>query len=59
MTVETEATKPDSINYKRGNVEIVLTDFHATLYRWMVGMYGEQDATEKFWWLWHKKGSSR
>lgn len=49
---------PQSIVYERGNVYVTLEGFHAWLYRSMVGIYGKADATERFWWLWHKKKGS-
>ena len=50
-----EQAKPEPIAYKRGNVCTQLKGFHAGLYRGMIWKYGETEATERFWWLWHKK----
>lgn len=55
MTVDCEAVKPEAVVYQRGTVYIRLNGFHAWLYRGMVWQYGEAEATERFWWLWHKK----
>jgi hypothetical protein len=57
-TVITQAVEPEPITYKRGTVYVKLTGFNAWLYRGMVAMYGQQEATERFWWLWHKKENS-
>ena len=54
-TVVLEAAVPEPIFYKRGIVFVKLTGFHAYLYRGMIWMYGQTEATERFWWLWHKK----
>lgn len=50
-----EATEPEPIAYKRGTVYVKLTGLNAWLYRAMIWAYGEDEATERFWWLWHKK----
>ena len=50
-----ESVEPESVAYKRGKVYITLTGSHAALYRQMVWFYGEAEATERFWWLWHKE----
>ena len=55
MTVDYESVTAESVVYKRGNVCIKLDGFYAWLYRGMIGMYGEAEATERFWWHWHKK----
>lgn len=52
-----EQTAPEKITYKRGACLVELTGANASLYRAMIWQYGESAATEKFWWLWHKKGS--
>ncbi len=57
-TVVLEAAEPEPIFYKRGTVFVKLTGFHAYLYRGMIWMYGQSEATERFWWLWHKKENS-
>lgn len=54
-TVTCESAEPEKIIYQRGTVYIYLYGFHAWLYRGMIGMYGKAEATERFWWLWHKK----
>ena len=53
-----EQAKPEPIAYRRGNAYIQLTGFHAGLYRGMIWMYGEAEATDRFWWLWHSKENS-
>lgn len=53
VTFEIGSTEP--ISYKRGNALVTLTGFNAWLYRGMIGMYGKEEATERFWWHWHKK----
>lgn len=50
-----ETVTAESIVYERGNVSIRLEGFYAWLYRGMIGMYGKAEATERFWWHWHKK----
>lgn len=57
-TVVLEAAEPEPINYKRGTVFVRLTGLNAWLYRAMIWAYGEAEATERFWWLWHKKENS-
>lgn len=57
-TVIIEATEPEPIAYKRGTVYVKLTGLNAWLYRAMIWAYGENEATERFWWLWHKKENS-
>ena len=57
-TVITQSVEPEQITYKRGTVYVKLTGFNAWLYRGMVAMYGQSEATERFWWLWHKKENS-
>lgn len=57
MITAFEQTAPKKITYKRGTCFVELTGANASLYRAMVWQYGESAATEKFWWLWHKKGS--
>ena len=54
-TVTFEAETPESIEYKRGTVFVMLKGFNAWLYRQMIWQYGKVEATERFWWLWHKK----
>lgn len=54
-TVTYESAATDSIMYQRGNIYIKLEGFYAWLYRGMIGMYGKDEATERFWWHWHKK----
>lgn len=56
--VFTESLQPESIAYKRGSVCVNLTGYHACQYRQMIGVYGKSEATERFWWLWHKKEGS-
>ena len=53
--VSFEAAEPEAIMYKRGPVFVKLTGFHAGLYQGMIWRYGNAEATERFWWLWHKK----
>lgn len=53
-----EAVTAESIVYQRGAVYIKLDGFYAWLYRGMIGMYGKAEATERFWWHWHKKEGS-
>ena len=55
--VACEAVTADSIVYQRGAVCVKLEGFLAGLYRQMIGMYGKAEATERFWWHWHKKES--
>jgi len=55
--VISETVTAESIMYKRGNIYIKLEGFYAWLYRGMIGMYGKAEATERFWWHWHKKES--
>ena len=50
-----ETGTPEGIDYKRGTTFVRLEGFNAWLYRQMIWRYGESEATEKFWWLWHKK----
>ena len=50
-----EAVTTDRIMYQRGTICQYLEGFHAWLYRAMIKRYGKADATERFWWLWHKK----
>lgn len=57
-TVITQAVEPEPITYKRGTVYVKLTGFNAWLYRGMIGMYGKTEATERFWWHFHKKKGS-
>jgi hypothetical protein len=57
-TLITQAVEPEPITYKRGTVYVKLTGLNAWLYRGMVAMYGQAEATERFWWLWHKKENS-
>ena len=57
-TVTYEAAEPEAIYYKRGLTYVKLTGFNAGLYRGMVWMYGEPEATDRFWWLWHKKSGA-
>ena len=57
-TVTLEAVEPESIIYHFGGCLVTLTGFHAWLYRGMIGMYGKAEATERFWWLWHKKSGA-
>ena len=57
-TVITQAVEPEPIAYKRGLVYVKLTGLNAWLYRAMIWSYGESEATERFWWLWHKKENS-
>lgn len=57
-TVALEAVTAESIMYQRGNIYIKLEGFYAWLYRGMIRMYGKADATERFWWHWHKKEGS-
>lgn len=54
VMTELEHMAPEKIMYKRGNINQYLDDFHASLYRAMVWKYGEAEAQERFWWLWHK-----
>lgn len=54
-TVTLEAVEPENITYHFGECLVTLTGFNAWLYRGMIGMYGKAEATERFWWLWHKK----
>lgn len=53
--VITESEAPESIVYKRGTVIQKLTGFHAWQYRSMIWKYGKAEATERFWWQWHKR----
>ena len=57
--VSFEMVEPDSILYQRGRVTVTLTGFLAGLYRGMIWMYGETEAKERFWWLFHKKNRRR
>ena len=50
-----EVIEPEAIVYKRGNVCVTLSGFHAMQYRSMIWKYGKSEATERFWWLWHKR----
>ena len=54
-TVTFESEAPEAIEYKRGTVFVMLKDFNACLYRQMIWKYGKAEATERFWWLWHKR----
>ena len=58
-TVSFEMVEPESILYQRGHVTATLTGFLASLYKGMVWMYGEDEANERFWWLFHKKNRRR
>lgn len=53
--VLTEYVEPESIEYRYGRHFEILTGFWAGLYRGMVWMYGEEEAAERFWFLFHKK----
>lgn len=53
-----EAVAPDRISYKRGGQYVILDGLNAWLYRAMIWQYGKEEATERFWWLWHKKGGA-
>lgn len=53
-----EAVSTEGILYERGNVCKKLEGFYAWLYRAMIKRYGEAEATERYWWLWHKKEGS-
>lgn len=55
MDVIYDSVDPGKISYKHGLVYETLTGFNAWMYRSMIGMYWKAEATEKFWWLWHKK----
>lgn len=55
--IMTESVEPESIAYKYGLTYVKLTGFLANLYRGMVMMYGESEAKERFWFLFHKKNS--
>jgi len=57
-SVAYEALSTEWIMYQRGTVCKKLDGFHAWLYRAMIKRYGKPEATEKFWWLWHKKEGS-
>ena len=52
-----ETASAERILYKRGNFSVPLDGFHAWLYREMIGIYGKAEATDRFWWIWHKKES--
>lgn len=56
VTIEYGTIEP--IVYKRGSVVQKLEDFHAWQYRSMIWKYGEAEATERFWWQWHKRKES-
>lgn len=56
-TVACEALSTERIVYQRGNTYQYLEGFHAWLYRAMIKRYGKAEATDRFWWLWHKKES--
>ena len=53
-----EAAEPEKIIYQRGSVYIYLYGFNASLYRGMIWMYGKEEATERYWWLWNKKAET-
>ena len=53
--VMTDAVEPEQIAYKRGAIYVHLTGMNAMLFRSMIGLFGEAEAIERFWWLWHKK----
>ena len=53
--VTVERVEPEPILYHRGTVLVTLTGLNAWIYRAQVIQYGEKEATERFWWLWHKK----
>ena len=55
MDVTFEPAEPAPIAYHRGAVYVTLTGAHAWLYRAMIWAYGQDEATERFWWLWNKK----
>ena len=55
MECTLEYQPPEAITYKRGAVCVFLTGMNAALYRMMIWQYGKEEATERFWWLWHKK----
>ena len=57
-TVTYEARDPESVMYKRGTVRQTLYGFCAQQYRSMIWKYGEAEAAERFWWIWHKKENS-
>ena len=51
-----EFVEPEPIIYHYGKVRITLTGFLAWLYRGMSMMYGgEDEASERFWFLFHKR----
>lgn len=55
MTTVCETVEAEKVLYKRGCVSQYLSGANASLYRQMIWQYGEAEATERFWWLWHKK----
>ena len=55
--VLTEYVEPESIEFRYGRHFTILTGFWAFLYRGMIWMYGEEEATIRFWFLFHKKNS--
>ena len=55
MNVVCEVVEAEKLLYKRGCVSQYLTGMNASLYRQMIWQYGEAEATERFWWFWHKK----
>ena len=55
ITATLQAVDPEPIYYKRGLTYVKLEGFNAWLYRGMIAMYGMAEATDRFWWLWHKK----
>ena len=54
-TVTYEARDPEGVMYKRGTVKQTLYGFHAQQYRSMIWKYGEAEAAERLWWIWHKR----
>lgn len=55
--VLTDAVEPEKITYHYGSQLVTLTGTLAWLYRGMIRMYGEDEAKERFWFLFHKKSS--
>ena len=55
ITVIYEAVEPESIIYRYGACMVTLTGLYAWLYRGMIWMYGEEEAKERFWFLFHKR----
>lgn len=54
----TEYVEPECIAFEYGSHSTTLVGFLADLYRGMVLIYGEQEAKERYWFMFHVKKDS-